>query len=333
MKNNQKIIIHTVGASFRECTAIVEEAKPDPKPGQILVRQHFAGVNGVYDQMMCLDRVDHTCVVPPADTGVEAVGMVEALGEGVSQHRVGDPVAVVNVGGGYRLWQVCDEGDAIAVPAASPEILALIPSGVSALLALDKTAEMGTGQTVCITAAAGGLGNVMTQLAVHAGNHVIAVCGGARKVAVLKELGAHRVVNYKEESLVDVLASDYKDKLDIAMDSVGGELFDALVDNLAPFGRLVICGFTSDRVPTAKVEQERIYTKLYWKAASVRGYMNYRFARFAPAAREHLLQLYSSGAIRPLVDSRTFKGLDSVADAVEYLLAGDNVGKLVVDLR
>jgi len=333
MSSNQKIIIHTVGASFRECTEIVDETIPEPGPGQVLVRQHFAGVNGVYDQMMCLDRVDHTRVIPPADTGVESVGIVASVGSRVQQHAVGDAVAVVNVGFGYRLWQVCDEVDAIPVPAASPEVLALIPSGVSALLALEKTAEMGSGQTVCITAAAGGLGNVLTQLAINAGNHVIAVCGGDHKVAALQELGAHRVVNYKKESLKDVLEADYKDKIDIAMDSVGGALFDTLVDNLAPFGRLVVCGFTSDRVPTETVAQERIYTKLYWKAASVRGYMNYRFAEFAPAARDRLLQLYAAGEIRPLVDDKEFKGLDSVVDAVEYLLAGDNVGKLVVDLR
>ena len=125
------------------------------------------------------------------------------------------------------------------------------------------------------------------------------------------------------------------DDLDLLVASrdLAESLFDALVDNLAPFGRLVVCGFTSDRVPTETVMQERIYTKLYWKAASVRGYMNYRFAEFAPAARRKLLKLFAAGEIRPLVDERVFEGLESVADAVEYLLAGDNVGKLVVDLR
>jgi NADPH-dependent curcumin reductase CurA len=218
------------------------------------------------------------------------------------------------------------------VPEAHPEILALIPSGVSALVALEQVGELGTGETVVITAAAGGLGNVMTQLAVRAGNHVVALCGAARKAAWLESAGVDRVIDYREESLEAVLAEHYTDRLDLVMDSVGGKVFDALVDELAPRGRLVVCGFTSDRLPTERVTAERIYTRLYWKAASVRGFMNYRFAEYAPAARERLLELREQGELKPLVDPANFKGLGAVADAVEYLLSGSNLGKVLVDL-
>jgi NADPH-dependent curcumin reductase CurA len=116
------------------------------------------------------------------------------------------------------------------------------------------------------------------------------------------------------------------------LDSVGGTCFDTLVDNLAPHGRLVVCGYTSDRLPTARVQAERIYTRLYWKAASVRGFMNYRFAAFADDARKRLIAMTLDGRITPLLDSNKFIGLDSVADAVELLLAGKNLGKVVVGL-
>ena len=333
MQQNRKIIIDSIGSSFRDCTKIVPEPWRDPGDSEILIRHHFAGVNGVYDQMMCLDRVEHARVVPPADTGVEAVGIVEARGRGVEGFEVGSAVATVAAGAGYREWQVCAAGAAIAVPEASREVLALIPSGVSALVALEQVGEMKSGETVCISAATGGLGNILTQLAVNAGNHVIAVCGSDEKAKRLQELGVARVLQYRRESVADVLRDEYRDGIDLAMDSVGGELFDALLDNLAPFGRLVVCGFTSDRLPTARVEQERIYTKLYWKAASVRGFMNYRFARHAEDARERLLGMLESGTIAPLVDSTAFKGLESVADAVEHLLAGRNIGKVIADLR
>lgn len=331
--SNAKIEIHALGDSFRHCTRIVSIDKPPPGPGQVLIRNHFAGVNGVYDQMMCLDRVDHTRVVPPADTGVEAVGVVEAVGGDVVELAVGDAVATINVGQAYRLWQLSDATDAIPIPTAEAEILALIPSGVSALLALERVGELGSGELVCITAAAGGLGNIMTQLAIRAGNEVIAVCGSDEKAAYLKSLGAKRVIQYRREPVAEVICDEFEDRLDLVMDSVGGEVFDVLVDNLAPFGRLVVCGYTSDRVPTERVSQERIYTKLYWKAASVRGFMNYRFSSHAAEARERLLGLYAAGQIYPALDTRRFAGLDSVADAVEHLLAGDNLGKVVVDLR
>ena len=333
MRENERIVIHRIGASFRECTRIVTDSCRAPQAGEILVRNHFAGVNAVYDQMMCLDRVEHTRITPPADTGVEAIGVVEEVGPGVTALSAGDPVVTVNVGRAYRHWQLCPAESAIPVPEVHPEILALIPSGVSALVALEQVGELGSGETVLITAAAGGLGNVMTQLAVLAGNHVVALCGDARKAAWLESAGVDRVINYREESVEDILAADYADQLDLVMDSVGGEVFDALVRQLAPRGRLVVCGFTSDRLPTERVNDERIYTRLYWKAASIRGFMNYRFAEHAPAAREKLLALRSAGELLPLVDSTAFNGLEAVADAVEYLLSGANLGKVVVDLR
>ncbi|MGI9233438.1 MAG: zinc-binding dehydrogenase [Woeseiaceae bacterium] len=333
MQQNRKIIIRRIGSSFRDSTEIVPEPWRDPGPGELLIRHQFAGVNGVYDQMMCLDRVEHTRVIQPADTGVEAVGIVEACGSDVEGFENGSAVATMTAGTGYRDWQVCKASDAIAIPAASRKILALIPSGVSAMVALEQVGEMRSGETVCITAATGGLGNVMTQLAVNAGNHVVAICGGDEKAARLTELGVARVIQYKTESVTDVLSAEYSDRIDLAMDSVGGELFDALADNLSPHGRLVICGFTSDRVPTATVEQQRIYTKLYWKAASIRGFMNYRYAEYADDARRRLLEMLDAGSIDPLVDPTEFMGLESIADAVEHLLAGRNVGKVIADLR
>lgn len=333
MIKNAFIAIQRLGEDFRACTEIIEESLSGPGPGEVLIRHHFAGVNGVYDQMMCLDRVEHTRVVPPAPTGVEAVGRVEAVGEGVTFLAVGDPVATVRAGTGYRLWQCVAETEVIPVPEIAPRVLAIVPSGVSALVALEQVAELGTDETVLITAAAGGLGHMLTQFAVRAGNHVVAVCGSREKADWLSSVGVNRVVNYRNESLTEALAADYVDRLDLVMDSVGGETFDTLVEQLAPHGRLVACGYSSDRLPTARPAQERIYTRLYWKAASVRGFMNWRFAEHAAEARARLFRMVAEGELEALVDRETFVGLEAVPDAVAHLLAGRNLGKVVVDLR
>ncbi len=333
MKHNHKIVIQRIGDSFRDCTEIVSEPVSGPGTGEVLIRHQFVGVNGVYDQMMCLDRVEHTRVTPPADTGVEAIAVVEACGDGVKDFKPGDAVAIVKAGFAYRQRQICAATELIKVPEASPRMLALIPSGVSALLALEKVGELRSDEVVCITAAAGGLGNIAVQLAVNAGNHVIAVCGEERKAEWLRSIGVDRVVQYRREDLAAVIKAEYTDQLDLVLDSVGGVCFDTLVNNLAPHGRLVACGYTSDRLPTAQVLEERIYTRLYWKAASVRGFMNYRFAEFADDARQRLIAMTLDGRITPLVDDSEFLGLESVADAVEYLLAGRNLGKVVVNVR
>ena len=332
MKENRKIVITRLGHSFRDCTEVVAEPLAPPGPQQVLIRNRFAGVNGVYDQMMCANKVAHTLVVPPADAGVEALGVVEDVGADVDEVTVGDAVLTVGAGGGYRNFRLCKATDVIAVPDPSAEILALIPSGVSALLALERTGEMRSDEVVCITAAAGGLGNIATQLAIRAGNHVIAVCGSDEKARWLNKIGAARVVQYRRESLADVLASEYPERIDLAIDSVGADIFDALLENLAPHARLVVCGATADRLPPVKCLQERVYTRLYWKAASVRGFMNYRFPEYAADARHRLLKMLEDDEIRPLIDAVPFTGLDEVADAVEHLLAGKNLGKVIVEL-
>jgi NADPH-dependent curcumin reductase CurA len=333
MVENKRIVIHRLGESFRECTRLYTETLDPPTENEVLIRNHFAGINGVYDQMMCLDRIEHTRVVPPANTGVEAVGQVVAVGAGVNQVAVGDSVASVNVGNAYSLYQLCAASSVVPIPSLDPAMLALIPSGVSALLALEQVGELSSGEVVCISAAAGGLGNIATQLALQADNHVIAICGNDEKADWLNELGVDRVVQYRRESLAEVIDEEYPDALDLVMESVGGETFDALVRNLAPRGRLVVCGHTSDRLPPEQVTQERIYTSLYWKSASVRGFMNYRFAEHAPAARERLFDMVAKGDLNPRIDAREFRGLDAIADAVEHLLEGRNLGKVVVDLR
>ncbi|MFK7958407.1 MAG: zinc-binding dehydrogenase [Lysobacterales bacterium] len=328
---NQKIVVSQIGESFRDCTQLIEEAVVEPAPTQVRIRNHFAGVNGIYDQMLCANRVELTHVVPPVDAGVEAIGVVEKIGSEVDALKVGDPVATV--GAGYCLYKTCDQSKAYRVPAATPEILALIPSGVSALIALERIGEMGTDETVCITAAAGGFGNIATQLAVNAGNHVVAVCGSDKKARWLRELGVQRVINYRQESLDEVLKAEYPDQINLAMDSVAGDTFDALLLQLAPHGRLVICGQTTDRMPPQKVMAERVYTRLYWKAASVRGFLNMRFTEYAADARERLIGMTERGEITPLMDTTRFSGLGQAADAGEHLLAGANMGKVILDLR
>ena len=80
------------------------------------------------------------------------------------------------------------------------------------------------------------------------------------------------------------------------------------------------------------VSQPRIYRKLYWKSASVRGFQNQSFPEFFDEAAARILSLYYAGRLRPLTDPTPFTGLEHAADAVEYLLSGRNLGKVIVKL-
>ncbi len=320
--------------SFRTATEIVELALTDPAPGQVLVRNHYCGINGIFDTQIARNAVDYVKIGLPTLTGVEAMGVVEAVGDGVTDFAVGDPVATTRFPGGYREWNLADQSHFVKVPELAPEWLALASTGVSAAMALEHIGAVKDGETVAISAAAGGLGHFMVQLAVQRGCDVVAVCGGPDKVAFVRDLGAARVIDYRSESVTDILADEYPDKLDVAIDTVSGTIFDAFLKNVAPHGRVVVGGAAADLEGRPEiVTQPRIAHSLYYKGASVRGFMNGLLTEQWPAARERVFSAYSSGDLKVRFDDRKFTGLEGIFDGVERLLSGQSIGKVIVDLR
>ena len=329
----RKLIIQQLRDNFRASTRVVDQDWRDPGADEVVIRNTYAGCNGVFDQNLCRNKVRYVDVVPPYDMGIEAVGHVVAAGNQVTTLREGDAVATSKLGSGYREFQIAKQDRVIKIRTASPEILTLIPTGISALVGLERIGELRSGETVAVSAAAGGLGHIVVQLAKLAGNHVIALTSSDSKAALLRELGADRVINYQRENVNEVLAREYPQGINIAYDSAGGEIFDAFVENLAMRGRLVISGHTSDFEKCVEdFPHPRIYHKLYWKSASVRGFQNQVFPEYFDDAARRILNLYYTGQLRVLVDPTPFVGLEATSDAVEHLLAGKNTGKVVVKI-
>jgi NADPH-dependent curcumin reductase CurA len=318
--------------SFRSAADVVSLPLKPPGPGEIMVRNAWCGVNGIFDTQIARNAVDYVKIAPPTITGVEAIGVVEAVGEGVDGFEIGDAAATVRFGGGYREANTNAAAQFAKVPGPEREWLALASTGVSALLALD-VGETKAGETVAISAAAGGLGHFLVQLAKLRGCHVIAVCGGAKKCAFIKSLGADRVIDYRAESVGDILAAEFKDKIDVAIDTVGGGIFDAFVENLAVHGRLVAAGAAQDLEGRPEiVTAPRIVHKLYYKGASIRGFMNGLLTERWADARQTLFDLYRAGRLAVTFDEQAFEGLPHVYDAVEHLLSGRSMGKVIVNL-
>jgi NADPH-dependent curcumin reductase CurA len=319
--------------SFRAAADIVELPLRPPGPGEIRVRNGWCGVNGIFDTQIARDAVDYVRIAPPTLTGVEAIGLVEAVGDDVSDLTIGDAVATVRFGGGYREVNIAAASTFAKVPGPEREWLALASTGVSALLALE-VGEAKSGEVVAISAAAGGLGHLLVQLAKLRGCTVVAVCGGPTKVAFVQSLGADRVIDYRRESVAEVLGAEYAGRLDVAIDTVGGGVFDAFLDNLAPHGRLVAAGAAQDLEGRPEVvTAPRVVHKLYYKAASIRGFMNGLLTPRWPAARETLFELYRAGKLTVTFDEVAFQGLPRVYDAVERLLSGQSMGKVIVNLQ
>lgn len=327
----RKLIAKNLSHDFKSAVEIVEADIPHLSANQVLIRNKYAGINAGFDTLSCRGEIPYINLTPPFDLGVEAVGEILAVGSEVKDLQIGDAVATTVRGGGYREYQVLDAKLAVKIREVNPEILTLMPTGVSALVALEKVGEMQSNEVVLVTAAAGGTGHIAVQLAKLAGNHVIGICGSDAKVNLLKELGCDRPINYRQENLNTVLQQEYPQGINLVFECVGKETFDTCVDNLAVRGRLVIVGFISEYLNDFElVNQPRIYSKIFWKAASVRGFLMPHYAEFGGEACDRLLNLYYSNKIKVTVDPTEFKGLESIPNAVEYLLSGKNCGKVVV---
>lgn len=335
MTTNKQLVITQFSDSIKEASAVIET--PIPKLGdfEILIQNKYIGINALYDRELYRGRVPYINVEFPYVFGVETVGVVIEVGAAVKRVNIGQALSTVKVGTAYQEYQVIPEADAIKIPKATPEYLTLNPTGVSGYLALKNTAELKEKETIVVSAAAGGLGHIVVQLAKKKNCHVVAICGKPEKVALLEDLGCcDRIINYREENITEVLSNEYANKIDVGFDSVGSYMFDAFLQNLAPLGRLVVSGLATELTAPQfeKIHAARVYETIYWKGASVRCFMNHLFREQQPEGREYLFDQYQKGELQVKVDPTSFEGIESIVAASEYLLAGRSCGKVVVKL-
>lgn len=327
----KKLIAKQLSQDFQSAVEIVEVPLTQPTAKKILIRNQFAGINSGFDTLLCQGKVPYLNLTPPFDLGVEAVGEVVAVGKDVKDLQIGDAVVTTFRGGGYREYQTIDANLAFKVREVNPEILTLMPTGISALVALEKVGEMQSNEIVLVTAAGGGTGHIAVQLAKLAGNHVIGICGSDRKAELLKQLGCDRIINYRSENLDRILKSEYPNGINLVFDCVGKQVFDTCLDNLALRGRLVVVGYISEYGKNLEeVTQPRIYQKIFWKSASVRGFLMPLYREYADEARDRVFNLFYAGKLKVAIDPVSFNGIESIPTAVGYLLSGQNCGKVVV---
>lgn len=325
----RKLVANQYTRDFRSAGEVIEVPIVAPGAGEILVKNGYGGVNA--SDVNISGGVYFSDGTFPFDLGCESIGEVVEVGEGVSDFKVGDNVVSPNLGSAYSEMLCRDVSQFVKVPGCTPEIMGVIVNGVTASMGLNIVGEMGSGENVLITAAAGGVGSWCVQLAKLAGNHVIGTCSTQEKAAELNRLGCDRAIVYREENLSEVLAAEYPNGIDLVFEQVGGDTFDACVDNIAVRGRILICGFVSEYTSgPQEVTAPRIYHKLLWKSAQIRAFL---YAHWPDQIAEHiedLLDKVTKGDVDPLIDPKVFKGVDQAVDAVEYLHSGKNTGKVLV---
>jgi NADPH-dependent curcumin reductase CurA len=325
----KKLVGNGYSRDFRSIAEVVESELVDPGDGEILVKNRFGGVNA--SDINISGGVYFSDGVFPYDLGCESAGEVVAVGQGVSDFREGDLVISPYLGSAYTEYLYRGPSRLVKVSNVSPGVLSATNAGCTASIGLEVVGEMGSGETVLVTAAAGGVGSWVVQLAKLAGNHVIGTCSTEAKAARLKALGCDRVILYRDEDLGAVLKDEYPDGVDLIFEQVGQATFDMCVDNVARRGRILICGFISEyQNGPQEVLAPRIYHKLLWKSAQLRGFLH---SDWPDRFHDHLtrnIQLIEDGLVDPQIDPQVFVGVDEAVDAVEHLHSGNNTGKVVV---
>lgn len=226
---------------------VVEIDPPSPGPGEVLVRVGAVGVN-FFEVMM---RQNRYAVTPPLpfSPGVEIAGTIAALGEGVTTFSVGDRVAaalyVAGVSSGGYAEQVAIRADVVVrLPdeISFATATALQVQGLTALHLLRS--HSAAGRNVLISAAAGGVGSLLVQLAKRSGaRRVIAMASSAEKLALAQELGADAGIDYTRADWPEqVRAATDGAGPDLIFDASGGDIPARCLALLAPFGRLVLYG-------------------------------------------------------------------------------------------
>ncbi len=332
---NQQYVITQFSDNIEAATDVIGSPIPKPQPGEFLVKNKYIGINALYDRELYRGNVPYIDVVFPYVFGVESVGVIVDTGDPAYNAMIGKPVSINKVGTAYQEYQVVSESDIVVIPESSPEYLTLNPTGVSAYLALKNVAELKQDETIVVSAAAGGLGHIIVQLAKMKSCHVVAICGNQVKVDMLEKLGCcDRIINHRKEVVNEVLSQEYQHKINVGFDSVGRHMFDAFLMNLAPLGRLVVSGIATE-ISAGSFEfihAPRVYESIYWKGASVRCFMNHLYKKEHPEAREQLFSMYQQDALKVKVDPTSFIGIESIIEASKYLMAGRSCGKVIVKL-
>lgn len=282
------------------------EERPDPVPGphEVLVDVHAASVN--FPDLMVVEGTYQNLPPLPFSPGKDLAGVVAAVGDKVTTCRVGDRVMAQIEYGAFAERCVVPQQQCHVMPDAMshPEGAAMGLAYLTAYFALMERAGFRPGESVLVNGAAGGVGLAAVQLAKALGAIVLAAVDSQEKAELVRTNGADHVVrtdvpDLREAFRRQVVDAAGKRGVDIVLDAVGGDVFDASLRALAWCGRLVVIGFAGGRIP--KVEAGYLLVKnISAIGLQVSDYRDREPGKVRRAQQE-LFALYEGGKIRPRV--------------------------------
>ena len=307
---------------------VVETPAPEPSAGEVLVAVEHAGVNFI-------DTYHRSGLYPlplPSGIGLEGVGVVTAVGDGVVDRRIGQRVAWADRLGSYAEVVTVPAARTVVVPDGleSATACAVMLQGMTAHYLVASTFPLSEGQTVLVYAAAGGVGRLLVQLASQRGARVLACTSSEEKAAAVRALGAEETIPYRD---VDVAARVRQLTggvgADVVYDSVGAATWRASLAAARPRGTVVFFGNASGPIPPLELQELSRHGSLFTTRPRLGDHvatpdeLSWRAGVLFDLAASGRLDVHVHGH-RPLVEA---------ASAQAELESGTTSGKLLLDAR
>jgi NADPH:quinone reductase len=299
---------------------------PEPSAGEVRLKLEYAGLNfidvyqrsGVYKLPL------------PAVLGMEGAGVVDALGDGVTNLALGQRVAYTMNRGSYAEYAVVPAKNLVAVPdnLSSQLAAAALLQGMTAHYLAFSTYRLEPGDTALVHAAAGGVGQLLVQMAKRAGANVVATVGSPEKAEIAKSLGADFVINYRTQDFVLEGKKYAPNGFEVIYDSVGKDTFVRGLELLKPRGMAVLYGGSSGQVEPLDLQILNAKGSLFVTRPSLGHYI---------AQREELewrssevFDWLTTGSVKLEIDK--IFALEDVAAAHAYIESRQTKGKVLLKI-
>lgn len=306
---------------------VIEEREVgEPGPGQIRIRHQACGLNFI-------DVYQRTGLYPlqfPCPLGMEAAGVVEAVGEGVTHLKAGDRAAYASAPpGAYCEARVMPAAQVCPLPDAIPfeEGAAMMLKGLTVQYLFHRTTPLKSGDTVLFHAAAGGVGLIACQWAKSEGITLIGTAGSDEKCQMALDHGAAHCINYNTEDFAARVKDITDGKgVDVVMDAVGKSTWAGSLACLKPLGMMISFGNASGAVDPVPLKTLADHGSLKLTRPTL--FTHIAEHETCQEMARHLFEKVTSGAVKITIGQR-FK-LEEVADAHRALEARQTTGQTVL---
>jgi len=307
----------------------VDGERPEPGDGEVLVRTDWLGIDATVRTW--LSRAEG--YIAPVEIGevVRCSGIGTVLQSRSAKIPVGSVVATLT---GWQEYAVVgDDPMLTTVLAEGSDPLAALTvfgaAGMTAYVGLTDIGNATAGETVVVSAAAGGTGSIAVQIARILGCRVIGITGTDEKCKwLVEELGVDGAINHRSADMAARLKELCPKRVDVFFDNTGGPILDAVLGRLANNGRVVLCGAISSYNDDHKPPGPANYLNLISRRGRMQGFISWDYwGRWAEITEQLEKWMFEGKLVHR---EHVFDGLDAAPDALNAMFTGENVGKIVI---